>query len=986
MGGDGDDVLEDSSGTDRFEGGSGDDYLEDHDDLGVLIGGPGFDRPEVSDQQDASCGFYPVKWLNTQEGGFNGTQKLSNANLKISDAYSWTFEGLESGEYDVYVTWSSVSSASKTAQYAVYDNENQLPAPNPVDQTQEPMDAPVAGRPWHHLGAYDNESGTLVVTLDASDTTVIADAVRLVARSPQTIHGRVFDDENLDGGWESGEMSVKDWEIELQKIWDGDTREGTLQNTLTNLSALANYRFAGSVAAYQYGSAKYLLVGSPNTRPGVVLQYDADTGELVGLLKDPTEGNGAFGASIIVASGKILVGDPEGPAGTDVSRAGVIHIFDMATLAHLTTVSADVPMENAQFGFSTVDLENGSVLIGAPGEVSAGSIEGRLYGLDLSTNALAPFDPIPSGQTGFQLGKALAAGGGYVLAGTPDAVVDGNPVGAAHLFTTDGDYIRSFYGASGSDFGRSVALLDGVAFVGAPLDLQGTLPTGLVYAYDLDDGYAESVISNPIPTLVGDFGRALAASGDDLLVSDPFQEKVYRFAEDGGGMALEDTYSNPAPADREFGYALTDLNGMPFVGDPSTMNDDRARGAAFLFDPSAPEGIRTISNPVPALQETVGTTSLNLGTNDTLMIMTGAPDPGEINYINLLAQPPAFLALPVDIVPDPGDFFGYCLAEIDDGHFLASAPGQSVGGVTSAGKVYLFGLVRNGDEYSTVTLQTFTNPTPVEGEMFGCSIRVLGNRVLIGGRPNGFESDNACTAHLFEIDTALFNLQTPPDPPVPGVHLGSFMAFNTDSRFGSALAERDGSLVVGVPDLDSNYIKDSGGVYVVSPETGWSELTILRNPNDAEPVAGDRLGHCVAVAGGNILASAPGREVDQKTGAGVVYLFDGDGNLLQTFENPNPDPNDQFGMSMAVFGNHLVVGAPYDDEAGVEDAGAAYVFDLTTGSLLASLMNPWPDADDWFGWSVCGADGDIVIGAPGNNGGMWSRGRRWGSLSLPNRL
>ncbi len=47
----------------------------------------------------------------------------------------------------------------------------------------------------------------------------------------------------------------------------------------------------------------------------------------------------------------------------------------------------------------------------------------------------------------------------------------------------------------------------------------------------------------------------------------------------------------------------------------------------------------------------------------------------------------------------------------------------------------------------------------------------------------------------------------------------------------------------------------------------------------------------------------------------------------------------------------------------VENAGAAYLFDVTTGNLLNTFYSPNPVSFDLFGWSVA-IDGDnLVIGA-----------------------
>ena len=74
-------------------------------------------------------------------------------------------------------------------------------------------------------------------------------------------------------------------------------------------------------------------------------------------------------------------------------------------------------------------------------------------------------------------------------------------------------------------------------------------------------------------------------------------------------------------------------------------------------------------------------------------------------------------------------------------------------------------------------------------------------------------------------------------------------------------------------------------------------------------------------------------------------------------------------------GNELVVGAPGSSLSGPGD-GVVYVFDAndestTFGNLLATLTIPDPGAlnDAQFGAAVGATDTNIVIGAPGNDGG-----------------
>ena len=145
---------------------------------------------------------------------------------------------------------------------------------------------------------------------------------------------------------------------------------------------------------------------------------------------------------------------------------------------------------------------------------------------------------------------------------------------------------------------------------------------------------------------------------------------------------------------------------------------------------------------------------------------------------------------------------------------------------------------------------------------------------------------------------------------------------------------------------------------------------------------GNGFGTSVASVDGNVAIGAP-----SANSTGAVYLYDGIptddgvsstygyGALIHTFADPNPAPGDEFGASLAVVGNELVVGAPGSSVAGPGN-GVAYVFDAnsdstTFGKLLATFSIPDPDAQAHaqFGASVGTTNTDIVIGAPGKDGG-----------------
>src|SRR5205807_2562117 len=134
------------------------------------------------------------------------------------------------------------------------------------------------------------------------------------------------------------------------------------------------------------------------------------------------------------------------------------------------------------------------------------------------------------------------------------------------------------------------------------------------------------------------------------------------------------------------------------------------------------------------------------------------------------------------------------------------------------------------------------------------------------------------------------------------------------------------------------------------------------------PASNDGFGFAAALSGNQVVVGS----LWDDTGAedtGSAYVFNAtSGALVATLNTPTPASNDDFGVSVAVSGNNVVVGALGDD-TGAEDSGSAYVYNATTGALLATLNNPTPASGDDFGVSVAVSGNIVVVGASGDDTG-----------------
>src|SRR5262245_23133004 len=100
---------------------------------------------------------------------------------------------------------------------------------------------------------------------------------------------------------------------------------------------------------------------------------------------------------------------------------------------------------------------------------------------------------------------------------------------------------------------------------------------------------------------------------------------------------------------------------------------------------------------------------------------------------------------------------------------------------------------------------------------------------------------------------------------------------------------------------------------------------------------GDSFGAQIVVLGNNRLVISAPRNSTTGFESGSAYVFDINGALLATINNPAPATYDYFGWSMAPFGSQgVIIGAQFDD-AGAIDAGSAYLFNIPAPPIPTSL-------------------------------------------------
>lgn len=133
------------------------------------------------------------------------------------------------------------------------------------------------------------------------------------------------------------------------------------------------------------------------------------------------------------------------------------------------------------------------------------------------------------------------------------------------------------------------------------------------------------------------------------------------------------------------------------------------------------------------------------------------------------------------------------------------------------------------------------------------------------------------------------------------------------------------------------------------------------------PFAG-RFGAALALDGDLLAVGAP-----DAPGGGRVYVYMRSGGawaLAQVVASPFPQPGEQFGASVELYGYFLLVGAPLRDEAGV-DSGAVFnlYYNGSSWQYATTVVGEDTAANDRFGHAIDQRDNNLLVGAPGHNAG-----------------
>ncbi len=603
---------------------------------------------------------------------------------------------------------------------------------------------------------------------------------------------------------------------------------------------------------------------------------------------------------------------------------------------------------------------------------------------------------------------------------TTGGVVLGEPVGGVGALMWTLDNPNAYSTSAGDNFGQSVSISGNYAIVGTLFeDDAGGSISGKAYIFNVTTGQLVWTLNNPNAYSTGEFdyfGSSVAISGNYAIVGAKNEDdaggttsgKAYIFNVTTGQLVW--TLNNPnaysTSESDNFGYSVAISGNYAIV--TAHQEDDSGgtnSGKAYIFNVTTGALLWTLNNPnvystsagdqfgisvsISGQYAIIGT----WGEDDTSGLVSGKA------YIFNVATGQLVWTLnnPNVYSTSEGDNFGWSVA-ISGNYAIVSAMSEdNFGGSTiQSGAAYIFNVTTGA------LVHTLNNPTAYssgQSDYFGSSVAISGNYAIVGASSEDDAGSGSGKAYIFNVTTGQL-VWTLNNPNAYGTSAGDsfgaklsisgnyvLVSSSSDHFFGTGAEDDAGGSDSGkayiftlAPTTDFRYVEEiefSNGTTVnfladkafqtayVPGQLVWT----LNNPNAYSTSQDDQFGYSVAISGNYVIVGS--YEDDASGGAsGKAYIYNvTTGQLLYTLNNPNAystGANDSFGSSVAISGNYAIVGASFEEDAGGTESGKAYIFNVTTGALVWTLNNPTAystSSGDYFGRSVAISGNYAIVGA-----------------------
>lgn len=309
------------------------------------------------------------------------------------------------------------------------------------------------------------------------------------------------------------------------------------------------------------------------------------------------------------------------------------------------------------------------------------------------------------------------------------------------------------------------------------------------------------------------------------------------------------------------------------------------------------------------------------------------------------------------------DFFGWSVSISGDYAVVGSPDDDDLG--SSSGSAYVFARHQGGPNQWGEVTKLIASDGAMADE-FGIAVSISGDNIVVGAYLDDDNGSGSGSAYVFARD------EGGPDLWGEAAKLTASDGGGFD-QFGESVAISGDHIVVGAQ-MDNNPGTNNGSAYVFSRNEGglnnWGEIAKLAASDSA---AGDQFGFAVSISGDHIVIGAQ-YDDDRGTNSGSAYVYSrnqgGQNNWGEVAKLTASDGQalDEFGQSVSISSEQVVVGAFRNDGGGLQ-AGSAYLFERREGGVNAWGEVMRLDAEDVaaadnFGRDVAISGGRVLIGSP----------------------
>ena len=263
-------------------------------------------------------------------------------------------------------------------------------------------------------------------------------------------------------------------------------------------------------------------------------------------------------------------------------------------------------------------------------------------------------------------------------------------------------------------------------------------------------------------------------------------------------------------------------------------------------------------------------------------------------------------------------------------------------GSENAGAVYTFRKQGNTWRFE----DKIVSPVPEEWDNFGRAVAVQGNLMVVTARKSSLEEGSA---YLFEKKGGTW------------VHKADLVAGDTapGAFFGQSVDMQGDLIVIGARNANPN---EAGAVYFFrKSHDGWTEIAKVFPDNGKK---NDQFGFTVDISGNTVAVGARRADPGSLTDAGAVYVYSVKNDSVDFVTRLSPadaGAKDEFGQSVAIAGDTIAAGAWKDDSK----LGSIYLFRRNGGQWNEAGKITASDgvAGDEFGYSLAAFGNRMVTGA-----------------------